>query len=313
LNENVTAGATIEMELPLSNQEGTQRLNNGTGPTGAIETTTSASWGVRHHFVWVNHKKMGKISLGQTNAASNGRSETTFSGTNMINASGGVTYGSGLAFIDVTNGAASPSVSGVLAGAATTNLDGLSRADVLRYDTPRFGGLALATSMLGDDAWDIAGDYRAKYGAVRIRVQAQYNDTSDAGTAGTDGSTSISAAALHDSGVNGTLALGWRHLSTDDGAVNAGRQGDGRFWYFNIGYRAKIFGVGSTNFSFGWNKSDDIAAGNSTGEAKGVTVVQMISPIGASIGLTYKNYSYDTNTNTFEDIDVIAMQTIFNF
>jgi len=306
----VTAGATIEMELPLSNKEGNQRLTDGTSVAGqGIDTVTSTAWGVRHQFVWVNHKKMGKISLGQTNAASNGRAETTFSGTNMINASGGVTYGSGLLFVDTTRGTNNPSVSAVTAGSTTTNLDGLSRVDVLRYDTPRFGGLLLATSLVGNGAWDVAADYRAKYGAVRVRVQAQHNNTSTV-TEGTQGDTSMSAAALHDSGLNGTIAFGERYL---DGAVNVGRGGEGSFWYFNLGYRAKIFGVGSTNFSFGWNKSDDIAAGNSTGEAKGVTVVQMISPIGASIGLTYKNYSYDTNTNTFEDIDVIAMQTIFNF
>jgi len=307
LNESVTAGATIEMELPLSNKEGTQRLG---GPlTAAVETTTSGGWGVRHHFVWVNHKKMGKISLGQTNAASNGRSETTFSGTNMINASGGVTYGSGLNYIDTTNGTASPSVSATTAGASTTNLDGLSRTDVIRYDTPRFAGLALATSYTGDSAWDVAADYRAKYGGVKIRVQAQHNNTS-ARSATAGGSTSMSMAGLHDSGVNGTFAYGQRHLI---GPASAQRGSDGKFWYFNVGYRAKIFGVGSTNFSFGWNESMDITANTAKGEAKGFTVVQMFSPIGASMGITYKTYSQDTDTATFEDIDVIALQTIFNF
>jgi len=313
LNESVTAGATIEMELPLSNKGNDQRLNTTISPGSGTETTTSTVWGVRHQFVWVNHKKMGKISLGHTNAASNGRAETTFSGTNMINASNGVTYGSGLLFIDTTNGTASPSVSAVSAGASTTNLDGLGRADVLRYDTPRFAGLALAASLTDNSSWDIGADYRAKFGGVKIRWQAQHNNT-NAASATAAGDTSTSIAALHDSGVNATVAYGQRHLN-GDGVItgSATRGSDGKFWYFNVGYRAKIFGVGSTNFSFGWNQSDDVVANTSKGEAKGITVVQMFNPIGGSMGITYKNYSYDTDTATFEDIDVIALQTIFNF
>jgi hypothetical protein len=318
LNENVTAGATIEMELPLSNKESTMRLNTGIGAGNPTETTDSTAWGVRHHVVWVNHKKMGKISLGHTNAASNGRSETTFSGTNMINTSGGYSYGSGLLFIDTTT-ATTPTISAISIGSSTSNMDGLGRADVLRYDSPRFGGLALATSLTDNSSWDIAADYRAKFGGIRIRVQAQHNNTNAASNA-VAGSTSMSAAALHDSGVNGSFAYGQRQLNGDNALVgatvgtgNAGRGNDGKFWYFNVGYRAKLFGVGPTNFSFDWHNSDDVQANGSESEAKGVTVAQMINPIGASIGITYKSYSYDTDTQTFDDIDVIALQTVFNF
>ena len=308
LNESVTAGAPIEMELPLSNKESNMRLNTGIGAGNPTETTTSTAWGVRHHAVWVNHKKMGKISLGHTNAASNGRSETTFSGTNMINTSGGYSYGSGLFFIS-TDTATQPSVSAISISSATSNLDGLSRDDVLRYDTPRFGGLALATSYTGTNAWDVGADYRAKFGGIKVRVQAQHNNTNAASTT-VAGTTSFSMAGLHDSGVNGSFAYGERSLN---GTTNAARGSDGKFWYFNVGYRAKIFGVGSTNFSFDWHKSDDIQATGSEANAKGVTVAQMFNPIGASMGITYKNYSHDTDTATFEDIDVIALQTIFNF
>jgi len=308
LTENVTAGAMIEMVVPLSNARQSMTLQGTPIGNDGVQNATSTAWGVRHQFVWVNHKKMGKISLGQTNAASNGRSETTFSGTNMVDLSSAVPFGSGLAFIDTTNGTASPSVSSVTVGNAFTNYDGLGRGDALRYDTPRFAGLALAASYVAGGIWDVAGDYRAKFGATRVRVQAQYNNSA-ADSATTQGTASISGAALHDSGINGALAYGQRQL-----IASPGRTGnDGRFYYFNVGYRAKIFGVGGTNVSFSWNHTTDNEAGNSDGDSIGFSIAQIFNPIGANMVLSYRNYSYDTDTNTFEDVDLVSLQTVFNF
>ncbi|MCH7936952.1 MAG: hypothetical protein IH994_07665 [Proteobacteria bacterium] len=307
LNENVTAGAMIEMDIPLSNQRNAVTL--GTLGTDGVESNETQLWTIRHQFVWVNHKKMGKISLGNTNAASNGRSETTFSATNMVDLSSAKPFGGGINFIDTTNGRALASVSTVTVGAAFTNFDGRSRTDVLRYDTPRFAGLSLATSFIAGGDWDIAGDYRAKFGGVRIRVQAQFNSLS-ATSATAQSEASVSAAALHDSGVNAAFAYGQRNL---DGTANIGRQGDPKFWYFNVGYRAKVFGVGGTNFSFSWNRSTDLVAGNSDADSVGFSIAQIFNPISANMVFSYRNFSYDTATNTFDDVDVISLQTIFHF
>jgi len=309
LNENVTAGAMIEMDIPLSNQRNAMTLQAASGtPVGSADGTESAyttSWGERHQFVWVNHKKMGKISLGNTNAASNGRSETTFSGTNMTDTSGMSNWGGGIAFLDITNGAASPCVSSVPPANAFTNLDGRSRTDVLRYDTPRFAGLALATSYIAGGDWDIGADYRAKFGGVKVRIQGQYNNSGATSTS-VRSSASFSATALHDSGVNATIAYGEQDLQTLS-------RDNPNFVYFNVGYKAKIFGIGGTNFSVGWNRTSELVANNTESTGVSVTVAQIISPIGANMILSYRNYSYDTSTATFEDIDVIALGTVFNF
>jgi hypothetical protein len=300
VNANVTAGAMIEMDLPRSNPQASLTLSTGNRPL-STETADSASWGTRQQFVWVANKRMGKLSLGQTNAASNGRSETTFSGVNMVSDSGGVAFGSGVSFVDTTGG--TNSISSTTVNAVFNNMDGLSRADVLRYDTPRFGGLALATSYIGGGDWDIGGDYRAKAGAIKLRVQAQYNNT--AATSATQlEETSLSAAVLHDSGFNGAIAFGKRHIKGSD---------DPRFLDFDIGYRAKIYGIGGTNFSLNVQHTDDLSADNTDGRSLGFTVAQIFTPIGASVAVTYKNYSFDTASNTFEDIDVLSLQTVFKF
>jgi len=305
VNANVTTGAMIEMDLPKSNNQSNLTLNNGTSFTGATEGASQGSWGIRQQFVWVNHKRMGKLSLGQTNTASNGKSETTFSGVNMAADSGGVTFGSGISFIDDTN--ARESVSTTTVGAVFTNLDGRSRNDVLRYDTPRFSGLALAVSAITGGDWDVGADYRMKQGAVKSRIQAQFNNSA-ASSATVHSTWSMSAAALHDSGLNGAIAFGQQQNITP-----VSQEDEPQFIDFDIGYRAKLFGVGGTNFSLNVQHSYDVSAENSDARSVGVTVAQLFSSVGASMAVTYKNYSFDTATANFEDIDVLSMQTVFKF
>jgi len=306
LNENVTAGTMIELALPLSNAQGNMTL--GTPGADGTESSNATNWGIRHTFVWVNHKRMGKISLGQTNSASNGRSETSFSATSMVDLSSGTPFGDGIAFLDTTRGSTNPSVSGTTVGTAFTNLDGRSRTDVLRYDSPRFSGLSLATSYITGGDWDIAGDYKGKTGAFKVRVQAQYNNNAASSTT-VEGTASISAGALHDSGVNASGAYGRQEL-TGTGAVGVD---EAEFFNFQVGYRAKIFGTGGTNFAFNWNRTTDLAANSSNGDAIGFTVAQIFNSIGANMAITYRNYSFDTDTATFEDVDILGLQTVFNF
>jgi hypothetical protein len=306
VNENMTMGATMELNAPLSNPQASLLLNNGTSPGASTDTATQTAWGVRHQFIWVKHKRMGKVSLGQTNSASNGRSETTFSGVNMAADSGGTTFGTGNRFIDTTAG--TQSISATTVGAVFTNFDGRSRTDVLRYDSPRFNGLALAVSAIAGGDWDVGADYRVKTGAIKIRIQAQHNNNG-ATSATVGGSTSFSAAALHDSGLNAAFAYGRREL---DGNASANVD-DPTMWDFDIGYRAKIFGIGPTNFSFNRQTTDDLSGNDTEAVSTGFTIAQIISPVGASMALGYKNYAFDTATNTFDDIDVISLQTVFKF
>jgi hypothetical protein len=306
VNASTTAGAMVELTLPISNAQASMTLNNGISPTGATETASASTWGIRHQFVWVKHKKMGKVSLGRTNTASNGRSEVTFSAVNMVDDSSASNFGDGISFIDTTG--ARDSISTVTVGAAYTNIDGRGRDDVIRYDSPRIAGLTVAMSAINGGDWDLGMDYRLKTGPVKIRIGAQYQN--QAATSPTVGSShSISGAALHDSGVNATLAYGRQNLIGNQ----ARRGNDPKFWYWNVGYRAKIFSVGGTNFSVNMNQTKDLQANNTDGTALGVTVAQLFDPIGSNIGISYKNYSFDSDTNNFEDVDVITLQTIFNF
>jgi len=306
VNESVTAGAMLEMTLPQSSAQGSLSLNNGTSFGTQVDAATDTAWGIRHQFVWVNHKKMGKISLGHTNAASNGRSETTFSGVNFADDSSASNMGDGIRFISTTD--ATPSISTVTVGTAFTNLDGRGRDDVVRYDSPRFAGLAVALSAIRGGDWDVGLDYRNKTGPIKYRIQGQYN--SNAATSTTvGGSVSFGGAFLHDSGLNGAVAWG---QESRIGQATAGRD-EQEFYWFDVGYRAKIFGIGGTNFSFNINETSDRQVNSSDATAIGFTVAQLFDPIGSNMAISYKSYSFDTDTGTFDDIDVLSLVTVFNF
>jgi hypothetical protein len=311
LNANVTAGATIEMDVAQSNEPGSVTMSNR--GTAGTESADSA-WTIRHEYVWVNHKKMGKVSLGQTNSASNGRSESDYSGTGIFAGSNGKSYGQGISFI---NGAdsANPTKSSVTVGEAFSNFDGASRTDVLRYDTPSFMGIKLAASVHAGGNADAGVDYQGKFGAVKVRVQAGYLAFNAKGTKDTQINGSL--AVLHDSGLNASFAMG--RLSYDTAAATGVEDPD--FMYGSIGYKAKIFGVGGTNFNVKWqqtdDKSQDSGVDNSEAEAVGIAVVQSFDAIGASIGLEYMNYSFDADNAgaalTFDDVDVFTLMTVFKF
>ena len=196
--------------------------------------------------------------------------------------------------------------------------------------------MQLKTSAITGGAYDISANYSGKFGPVKVRARAGYTETSV-----TDASRNFivsgSVSALHDSGLLATFAVGKENYagagskSSDNHAQGGGADlsvdtnfngtEDPHFVYFGVGYNAKIFGAGQTAFYFKWNQTEDaIRVANhdeNEGESVGFAIVQKFSAIGAQIGLEYMNYSYEsksnTTDNTFDDIDVIALMTVFAF
>ena len=336
LSANVTAGATIEMDVPGSNKPG--NMTTGDNDEDGVNNGSDSAWTIRHEYVWVNHKKFGKISLGQTDSASNGRSQSDYSGTTIFGGSVGKSYGQGIVFVNTTT-ATAPAQSSVTVGEAFNDFDGASRTDVLRYDTPRFYGLQLAVSTHSGGDHDVAADYQGKFGPVKVRAQAGYLDYQDHASKNFQASGSL--AVMHDSGLNASFSIGKLNYAGPGSKSAAGGDGasglhtqlannndftegveDPNHIYFSIGYQAKIFGVGGTNFNFKWQETNDLSQdtgiNDSEAQAIGVAVVQNFDAIGASIGLEYMNYSLDANdaTNTaiqFDDVDVFTLMTVFKF
>lgn len=222
LNDDITAGATIELQYE-SNSTTDIRFgaNGGTGGTGlGGATPVSRGVGERIGEVWFNSASMGKISLGQGNTASNGTSEVDQSGTDIIGYSGVADMGSGLQF-DIGAGlAGNPTI-----GSVFTNLDGGSRRDRIRYDTPTFAGFRASTSYAQGGFFDVALRYAVQFAGAKFAAAIAFSDNeSNGGRERLNGSASL----LLDNGLSLTVAGG-----RDD---NGGVPNQSDFYYGKLGF-----------------------------------------------------------------------------
>ena len=291
VNESVSVKGLIEMNTPTSNDVNSSSLSlNGNANN---RSTADRAWGIRHLDIKFSHKTMGALSIGQGNTASNGKSEVSYTGTGNVYYVG-LGFGAGLDFLNSTTNVAT----GVSVGNLFTNMDGLSRADRIRYDLPNISGLKVSVGYVDGGAADIGANYSVKAGSVSFKAGVQYNNKSATSTTLND-EWSASAAIKHDSGVNASVFYGQRD------AVATGI--DPEVWGGMIGYNAKLNSMGQTAFSLNYANAEETNLVNGTeGDSWGVAVQQEIDSVGTSLWAAYQNYSYDTiGSTSFDDISVV--------
>lgn len=293
LTESVKVGGLIEHDVAQSNND--FNFGSTTGDEGYSDNT---GFGIRHQFVSFEHKSMGKLSIGQTNSASNGAMETGLGGSGGTTLTGGTMLGN-IQFTTGTNGA----FSGITASAQTSTLDGLDRDDVVRYDTPTFAGFALAASTHDDGVWDVAARYSGKVAGLSIKG-AGYFANSESGAGGI--SYGVSGAAAHASGLSVRANFGGNR------AENSGRKG--KVWMVGGDYAAKLSSLGKTHFYVEYYNAEDIAAANREMDTLYIGAVQKLDSIGSEMSLVYGKHSLDDSANTdYNDIDAVMFQMFMKF
>ncbi|MDA1089839.1 MAG: porin [Proteobacteria bacterium] len=339
LNENVTAGATIEIELPKPNNEAASVLQSGARPGNAsTDSADKTNWDIRHEYVWVNHKKFGKVSLGQTDHGFGGSYGQTFSGTGSIDSDSGVSFGNGLTFVNTSAAAkaVSTNTTGAVFSGRRNNSD---RGDLIRYDTPKFMGFDAKTSLHDNGTADVSVGYGGKFGSFAVKSRAGYVNKD--GDVSHNFTAAGSIAVQHDSGLNASFGAykvnfaGPRSKSALSATINSamlsgpqdgnnlGGRDDAYSYNFRLGYNAaKLVGVGPTSFGLQYVTSQNEKENDGDAESWSIGVVQKFSALGMDVGLVYSNYAYSAESETtvgtktaetYDDIDVIALQTVFNF
>lgn len=282
----LTTGAVIEVEIE-SDSTSKLTMNGGTSQSSGI------SFAERHLNVFLEHAKLGKITLGQGSTASDGTSEVDLSGTAVAGYSDVEVMGGSFLFYDKATAA----YSSVKVGDVFNNFDGLSRKDMLRYDSPSFGGVSFAASTSsydGGDAKDIAVRYSGKLGGTKLAAAASYVDyqTSDLSK---DNQYSGSVSVLLPFGLNFTAAYG--NLSHDAASRN-----DASMIYGKIGYIAEIFEVGTTAVAVDYAVHDDVKANDDKAKVLGLQVVQTLSDWSTELFVGVRNYSMDRTGTNYEDV-----------
>lgn len=295
-SDDLTVGSTIEVQIESNSSRSVTQDDNESAEDTSNDGTRNSShvnFSERIIEVYVDSKKFGKLSLGQGNTASNKTAEADLSGTKVVASSDIKDVGGDLFFARRDGAFSTVAVDNVF-----NNMDGLSRADRIRYDTPNYQGLHASASLLDGGAWDAGLHYGQKLFTFKIKAAAGYANTSSTSSSVED-QYSGSLSVLHNSGLNLTVSGGVRNLS---GATN-GR--DPHFVYGKLGYQAKLLKVGSTAISADYGASWDLPMKGAEGDSMAFAVVQKVTDWGAELYAGFRRLKLDYPGLSLDEIDTV--------
>ena len=294
LNENVTVIGHVELNAPLSNPANAVNLSG-------TETVDEAAWAIRIQEIAADHKRFGKVSLGQGNTASTDRVGIDLSGSGLAAGNNPADMAGGIQFVNTTTKSFSATIGDVF-----DKVDGVDKDDRIRYDLPEFGGVNLGFSLTDGSAWDVGGGYAVEVGAFNVEVAAFYANVASNSTDDRDmwgGSGSI----RHKSGLSLTLA----------GAVKTQKavgRDDPRYLWGKIGYSAGLFKIGQTHFGLSYGEYKNFAQNGDKATETGFGIVQDLDPIGSNVWLLVRNHQLDRADNAdYDDIFITSLGVLFNF
>ena len=305
LDDTLTFGAQMETEV---------RSNSSVNYT--VDQEKSAGYNgleERKLEIFIKSKNAGTVWLGQGDMASNSSSEQDLSGTNVVSHAEFHKLGRALSF---RNTLADPATG--LHDSVTTvknvvdDMDGMSRQDRFRYDTPSFGGLTLSASVTEGSAWDVGAKYKGKFAGSKIAAALAYasSEDNDSYEGKFDNQVSGSLSFMHASGFNVTLAGGKRDSNSDDNEGLLGEEGffgddEPTFYYAKLGYKMKS-SIGSTAFSVDYGNVQDLDQIDDEAEGYGVFLVQKIDKVSTELYLGYRQFSLDRPGVDLEDIGIVV-------
>jgi len=276
MSDDVTVGANMEMEHE-SNPSGLVTINQ----TG--DSRKSNSFTERKFELYFDSKTLGRLWLGQGDTASNGTSEKDLSGTSVIGYSSVTDVGGAIAFRDSKTKAAYESM-----GSYYSNMDGLSRTDRVRYDTPKLAGFKLSVSAGTGEIYDVGLHFGRKFGDVKVAAGLGYADGGDA--KGWDSQLNGSVSVLF-KGFSVTLAGGRQDYENRDNP---------KFYYGKLGYQFKASTLGKTAFSIDFGRTEDIIDKTEM-SSYGLQFVQKIDKVATELYVGIRNNKLDIDGN--DDIE----------
>lgn len=281
--EDLTIGSRIELAIVPNKASEVDQENQESGDTFDQRWTE----------VSLDSKRFGRLSLGKGDTASNTSAELDLSRTDVVQYATVADIAAGLRFQQESG----DSLTNVRVSDAFKSLDGLSRRNRVRYDTPTFHGLRLAGSLVSDQRYDASlwwggqGFGFKSVGAVAI-ANPNENDTGYQ----YDGSFSL----LHEAtGLNLTLSAGLKEREGQDDQYNL---------WGKVGWLTRFFSFGQTAFGSDYGRSIHFPSENDEGFTVGGAVVQQFEDYGTELYLQYRLYSLDRDADP--DVHDITVGTI---
>ena len=258
---------------------------NQNAPDGA---SGSNSLLVRKSSWFLKSKTYGKLTVGQDATATYhllDDSDTTLT-RNFYDAEGAPDYARPFFIRDSAGnpfGAGTLRWQDVLRGFTNSTPGDSGRRNVVRYDSPTFGGFSVATSWGEDDMWDLAVIYKGNFGDFDVNARAGYGSSGDGVGSACHGSTTspdnaidcewwgVSAMVQHKpTGLYVYGGYGDQNDGSNNPTVDAAIfDKDSRTWLVQGGIEQKWIPLGKTNF-FGEYRRDEAGSNVSTSSTTGL-------------------------------------------
>ena len=285
INENWSAGVNIEVQLESNSTANVSQDNPNPSSSDFLSE--------RKMEAYIEGRNFGRLTFGQGDTASNGASEADLSGTGVVGYSGVADAASGIQFVD------SGILSGDTVGDAFTNLDGLSRRDRVRYDSPSLGGLTLSTSVgaadEGDETfYDVAARYAGDFGGYKLDSAVAFS-VNEADDETVNGSISVLS---QDTGLSLTLAGGSKEFDAGGDDVT--------FGYVKAGYQTdSLTSLGNTAFAVDYAQNENAFGGDDESTSYGFLAVQTVDAIGSEFYAGVRNYELDVSGVDYDDVTAV--------
>jgi hypothetical protein len=283
-NEKYTIGTRIEVEYQ-------------TNPSNLVnqedKRVEDIGFQKRYLDLWVDANTYGKFSLGYGSTASDGTSEMDLSGTGVVGYSAIADMAGGQLFYDKNTN----TLSDTPINAAFSNMDGLGREERLRYDSPSFSGFVGSASYVSEGGGDLAVRYTSTMDAFKLAAAVAYANPGSSSDI-VDDQLAGSLSVLHDSGFNGTFAMGTRDQK-GAGVSDAG------FFYTKFGYRGRWCPLGVTSLSADYGRASDFDVNGDDADTFGLQMVQALQEWGTEAYLGYRFHKLDRNGADYDNINAI--------
>ena len=298
-NPNLTVGALHELEWQENRRSGTgEKLDD----KGKVDGDSVANTRVRarHVDLWLDHKNMGKLSMGHGSIAGDAAGLYELTGVSYVYGFAGANGTDGVG-ADATVQVAPALADGGSPTLETKNVRGKprgfrpfnffgARENRIRYDTPSLMGARLSASYNENRGWSVGLSYAGAPPGVKnfsALFAAGYRERGDDSTA-----WAVSGGIKHASGFNLNA-----HYDSDGEArkQNMVNNVQNSQWGVSGGWSGKINDSGGTSVGLGYNRSTDGLEG--VAQQYWVAIVQNIDAAAADV---YAGVSYDSGTATHQ-------------
>jgi hypothetical protein len=174
INPNLTAGfdLAISIDTGARSHQVTQFSDDGSSSGGISAVGDSTIVMTRANW-FLDHKQLGKVSVGRINFESAGASNVDLGGAGVVaNSNIGYWQRSFRAVADDGTILGATATWDALMGGGPVNGSGLARGNAISYRTPTFGGFSIGATWGENDIWDVAARYAGEFSGFRLAAAA---------------------------------------------------------------------------------------------------------------------------------------------